>query len=258
MFSVLSTVLMATAAFVPGAQAGLSASSKGTRHGTTTTKRDPVHYKSSKESSVVCKSTATAVSYSKSADGFASAMADAFKYGCSLKLDDKWSVMVDYMHDYDDAYAFAYAAASTSAECKSTGNAYGCAAAYANAKAWADAVLEVWAGAWATAINYCDCGGKGGNVAIATNYGKAHEFERLVAEVEAEAHSKVCVYGDDEAVATADSYCLHSIYAVGFAKAFALALIDGQCYDYHYDGGLDATAISAAKAKIERWDYIDC
>ena len=88
----------------------------------------------------------------------------------------------------------------------------------ANAKAWAKAVLRVYAHAWAAAINKsCSCR-KNSNEAVVDAYGSAYEFERLVAKVEAEADARVCVAGDDEAMASAESECYHSIYATGFAK----------------------------------------
>ena len=86
----------------------------------------------------------------------------------------------------------------------------------ARAKAWAAAVIEVYADAWATAINVCKCNGKP-NAALATTYGSAHEFEYLFAKVEAEASAKVCVRGDDEDWVHADAVCSHKIFAYGFA-----------------------------------------
>lgn len=109
----------------------------------------------------------------------------------------------------------AFSSASTA--CKSSGNAYGCGAAFAYAKAWAIAVASAHAEAFALAFNECECRDHD-QKAIATDYGSAESFKKLVAEVEATAQANVCVSGDASASASAVASCTQKVYANVFAK----------------------------------------
>jgi hypothetical protein len=109
------------------------------------------------------------------------------------------------------------AISSASTECESSGNAYGCGAAFAYAKAWAKAVASAHAEAFALAFNECNCRDHN-QQAITSDYGTAASFEKLVAEVEATASAQVCVSGDARAEASALSSCKQAVYANVFAK----------------------------------------
>jgi hypothetical protein len=84
--------------------------------------------------------------------------------------------------------------ADAKAECYSSGNAYGCAYAYANAERWAKASVEAYASAWALAINECNCNQKPQDLA-SYSFGSAYEVwpPCTLATQPALAHSPVCM-----------------------------------------------------------------
>jgi hypothetical protein len=115
------------------------------------------------------------------------------------------------------------AVSSASTECISSGNAYGCGAAFAYAKAWAIATASAHAEAFSLAINECNCRDHDQQV-IASDYGSADSFKKLVAEVEATAKAQVCVSGNASAKASVVASCQQGVYANVFAKVCLLSL----------------------------------
>lgn len=149
-------------------------------------------------------------------------MAEAWKYACTSSVDDGWvekvyKVWKDKSSKYDEGLAFAKAIAVAKTECDSTGNAYGCAAAYAHAKAWALAAVSAHASAWAEARAKCTCDEKTEEVSAGAD-AYAHEFEYLTANVTATAESHICVEHTQYASNSEEQTCIQGLYAKVFAK----------------------------------------
>lgn len=217
-------------------------------------------------SSVKCEATATTYNFAASKDAHAEAVTKAAVYACNTPYGKNWiysvyKVYTDAAKDYDYGFAFARAIAATKAKCNSSGNAYGCASAYAYAQAWADAVFKAHAEAWAKALAKCKCDKE--QIVKAQAYGKADEFYKLVAKVEALAKSSVCVKGDDYDVDSDAQTCIQEIYAHVFAYSLSKAIIQGFCvripsfYDLQY-GNFVAKAVAEADAKIDIKEIKGC
>jgi hypothetical protein len=119
------------------------------------------------------------------------------------------------LYAYDSGFAFAKAVAATRTKCNSSGNAYGCASAYAFAEAWADATFEAHASAWAKAIGKCNCDKE--QIVKAKAFGSASEFKEVVAKVKALSKSAVCVSGNETREDRDAQTCVQDIYATVFA-----------------------------------------
>jgi hypothetical protein len=130
--------------------------------------------------------------------------------------------MVRKVKDVDYAHAFAKAIAVASTTCTSSGNAWGCASAYAHASAWATATASAHAKAWAAAKNACYCDGKL-QIVESDADAEAFELKKLVAKVTAAADAYTCVEPTDPGdVSTtydnAAQTCIQDIYATVLAK----------------------------------------
>jgi hypothetical protein len=146
---------------------------------------------------------------------------EAWAYACEKPLEPGWPYLVyekfvSKSQDYAAGFAFAKAIAEAKTTCKSRGNAYGCAGAYAKARAWADATITAHAEAWSEAVGKCDCDKT--QEAAATADGVADEFKYILAKVEAVASASVCVKGDDYGSDTDAQTCVQDIYARAFAS----------------------------------------
>jgi hypothetical protein len=149
------------------------------------------------------------------------AVTAAWLYACNTGFKPKWpyyvyEVFSDKAKASDKGFAFATAIATARTVCTSSGNAYGCASAYAHAQAWAKATVKAHASAWAEAVAKCKCD-KTQTVAAKAD-GEASEFKKLVAKVEAVAKATVCVYGDDYESDEEAQTCVQDIYAHVFAS----------------------------------------
>lgn len=177
-------------------------------------------------SSSVCQSSASAHSWHVEADDHAKALALSIDFMCRPDFSGDLSYPFDLA--YASGVAIANAVASSQADCVSHGNAFGCAAAGASAKSWAQAFVDVHSTAIAAAIDVCPCLESS---ASAGSLAKASTFIDLVTEAFARAEVVACVAGDDSAWASAYSNCAALAYAQLWTKAIADAYIDGDCYN---------------------------
>jgi hypothetical protein len=149
----------------------------------------------------------------------------AWAYACTTPIKSNWPQFVykaytDEAKHWEEGFAFAKAISTARTYCKSSGNAWGCAAAYAHAQAWADATVSAHASAWSEAVSQCHCDKE--QTAAAQTDGHAHEFKKLVAKVESVASAHVCVDGDDDASDYDAQTCVQDIYARVFAQVRTL------------------------------------
>lgn len=184
-------------------------------------------------------------------------MTEAWAYACEHPPADYywWTHVYDAMRrkleDHAGGFAFAEAIATAETYCRSSGNAWGCAAAYAHAQAWAEASISAHADAWADAIAQCTCNDKTQTVfAEAQNY--AYLSEYITAKVSSVAESKVCVDGDDEKYDYDQQTCIQDIYAVAWAKSISAAVISGSCFPAsYYDSSEAGEFLAAAQADVD-------
>jgi hypothetical protein len=159
---------------------------------------------------------------------FAHAVTSAWVHACKTAYYPDWSYSVykaykDASYDSDKGFAFAKAIAVAKTTCRSSGNAWGCAAAYAHAKAWATATVSAHASAWAEASAQCNC--DKAQTAYAQADGHASEFLLLSANVEAVANSHVCVSGSESRSDYQAQTCVQDIYAHVFARVRTCSLL---------------------------------
>jgi hypothetical protein len=172
----------------------------------------------------------------------------AWLYACNTPIKPKWyhsvhEVYVDKAKDWDEGFAFAKAISTARTYCKSSGNAWGCAAAYAHAQAWAKATVSAHASAWSEAVAKCHCDKE--QIVAAQADGHAYEFKKLVAKVEAVASAHVCVSGSDQASDYDAQTCVQDIYAHVFAKVRTLPQLPLQLR-------VDLTVVMLSRAHIKR------
>lgn len=217
--------------------------------------------KDSQESRAKCVGEGTATNFKLSQNAHVEAVTAAWEYACNSKVDDDWvskvhKVWKDKDVQYDSGVAFAKAIAVAKTACDSEGHAYGCAAAYAHAKAWAEATLSAHAKAWAEAIAKCTCDEKEQQAAAGAD-AYAHEMRTLMAKVEAAASSHICVSGTQYESDYDAWTCIQDLYGTVFAKSISLAAIKGKCVSKNYYddtaveyGTYTAKALADAQAKI--------
>jgi hypothetical protein len=148
------------------------------------------------------------------------AVTRAVVVACDTPYSSGWFFTVyeaykDSLRVYDRGFAFAKAIAATKTTCTSSGNAYGCASAYAYAQAWSDATFKAHAAAYAKALGRCKCDKE--QIVKAKAFGNASEFKKVVAKVEALAQSAVCVSGNESKSDSDAQTCVQDIYATVFA-----------------------------------------
>lgn len=220
----------------------------------------------SHSSSVKCKAVATTYNFQASEDAHVSAVTSAWVHACKTPYYPDWSYSVykaykDAAYKWDNGFAFAKAIAVAKTTCRSSGNAWGCAAAYAHAQAWAKATASAHASAWADAVAQCKCD-KAQTVAAQAD-GHADEFKKLVAKVEAVADAHVCVDQYDQYASDYDAQtCVQEIYFHVFAKSISKAVIKGFCIVYPWDdakyGHFKAEALAEAEATINVKEIKGC
>lgn len=120
-------------------------------------------------------------------------MRKAWLYACTAKVGEfYWADIYNEIENSKGAYAFAKAVTEVYGSCTVRGrNAYGCAAAYSYATAWADAVATSHAAAWAEAVGQCECG-VGTTIVAAESDGYATESAYLAADVKSLSEGYIC------------------------------------------------------------------
>lgn len=214
----------------------------------------------------------TAVSYTKnfkrSVDAHVAAITEAFAYACDNQPQAGYAykikeAMRHASAQYDAGLAYAKAISAAETECTASGNAWGCAAAYAYSAAWADAVVSAHATAWSEAIALCDCDFNGQEVATTTD-ALAWELRHLNAEVSSYSEAHVCVDRDEAKFDFSAQTCVQDIYATVFAKSVSLAVLTGKCYPKDVAvgdadiGEFLSIATAEAKAEINTYEIEGC
>lgn len=190
-------------------------------------------------SGAYCYASASSGAEGRFKNAVVSACAKAVATGCSAKNGRIYvkDLVKEY---YKAAEAWVYVWTSAFAQCSTYGNSYGCAQSEAYSKKSQSALVKLFSEAYAKAINSCrHCDPKA----------KAHVTSELIValivKAQAKAKAKVCIGPNKSASARAYADCTAQVLAHGFAKATAIAMINGGCTD------LDAEAIAWVKNEVE-------
>lgn len=186
-------------------------------------------------SSSKCHAVANSKSFVAYRDAHVHAVKSAWLHACSTEVNEYyWADIYKHIEKSDGAYAFAKAMTEVHGSCRTRGNAYGCAAAYSYATAWADAVATVHAAAWSEAIAECKCNPDLVSTIVATESDSyASEAAYLAADVQSLSRGHTCAKGYQRKSFYQAQTCLQNVYATILAKAVAKAAIDGECVHRH-------------------------
>jgi hypothetical protein len=199
----------------------------------------------SSSSHCVASSTSSSTTASKSV--CVKAYADAVAVGCSSDYPCDELVVKIYEKVKFWAKALVDVYTSAVAKCKTNGYAFGCADADAYASGQTKAFIELHAEACAAAFNGCNkCS------ANAASYVSADLLVKLLAKAKSASSASVCVGPNQTASAKAYSTCHAEVFAWGFAKAFAKALIKGDCTQ------LEATAVTNVDLVVNAFPECTC
>eukprot|EP00892_Ulva_mutabilis_P010005 jgi/Ulvmu1/7377/UM036_0037.1 len=173
----------------------------------------------------VCRSNATASTYSEMTDAHVNAVSSVMTEFCRDDFDGELAVASASAKDWGKAIVAVLTTAQ--AECMTSGQAFGCASASSTAVAWAAASAEAHAAAVASSAEECAC------IADAESYAAiaGSEFVELIADAMGQAQAQACSKGNQRSVASAFASCGAAAYADVMTSTFARAMLEGECWD---------------------------